>query len=478
LTFGLAKSAVAALLALLLLAPALCQAAGPTAVPRATSLLVDQARLLNDTERRAVEARLQAVQASGRAQIGVLIATASGDEPLAAYALRVAEAWKLGSQARDDGLLVVLVPSQHAARVEVGYGLEGDLPDARVALFLREYLQRSQGGDAAAALRTLLDRLDQALPPGTPLPRALTAFVRRHAEWKVPILLLVLSVFTLFPLLFASVFSRLGGGPSVGTGLATLISGGLFATVLGVSAKLFWDSAATGYSAAAAAFVLPLLWSLNAGQPERLGAIARVGRVVGLLGLLVYIFAALTLVVGAAMYVEQVREIWVAPLLGLLAAAGPLVLLVGGRAGAALMKFVGGYMYFLVALAVAYFALQGVLKDPTTTAFTVAAVFALLLAMGFALDDHEQAARQAPRTRRRGRWAWMFGAAAVLFLLPFLLVALIHALSGDAFATHFAMLMAGDSSFSQFVWWASGALGGSALLVGLGGKFGGGGAGS
>ena len=55
---------------------------------------------------------------------------------------------------------------------------------------------------------------------------------------------------------------------------------------------------------------------------------------------------------------------------------------------------------------------------------------------------------------------------------------LVHALTGDAFTTHFAMVMAGDGTFSEFVWWASGALGGSALLVGLGGKFGGGGAGN
>jgi len=46
----------------------------------------------------------------------------------------------------------------------------------------------------------------------------------------------------------------------------------------------------------------------------------------------------------------------------------------------------------------------------------------------------------------------------------------------DSFARHFSLFMAGDGTFSDFVWWLSGALGGSALLVGLGGRFGGGGA--
>jgi hypothetical protein len=71
----------------------------------------------------------------------------------------------------------------------------------------------------------------------------------------------------------------------------------------------------------------------------------------------------------------------------------------------------------------------------------------------------------------------MFTAAGVLFLLPFLAVALVHALLGEAFSRHFASVVSGDGTFSDFVWWLSGALGGSALLVGLGGRFGGGGAG-
>lgn len=467
-----------------LLFGALCNAADLVAVPRATSLIIDQAKLLTDAERSGIEARLRTIQASGRAQVGVLISGDTGDEAPASYALRVAQAWKLGNKADDDGLLILIVPSKDSARIEVGYGLEGDIPDLRAAKFVREFLQRMKGGGAAAALDALIDNIAAALPPRSHAPRALTQFVKRHAEWKTPIVMIVLSVFTLFPLLFASVFGRLGvisargpqarARPSVGTFVAALISACLFASVLGFGAKTFWDSTASGCTAAAIAFPLPLLWSLNACDDDRMGVFTRIGRLAGNLGLFAYIFAALTIVAGAAMYVENVREIWVAPLFGVLFAAGPLVFLLGGRIGAVLIKLVGCYLFFLVALAITYFALRGVLRNPTVTAATVAAVFAALIAIGLTLDDR---VKQAHGDQRKGRWAWMFTAAAVLFLLPFMLVALVHALIGDAFSTHFAMVMSGDGTLSEFVWWASGALGGSAFLVGLGGKFGGGGAG-
>jgi uncharacterized protein len=51
-------------------------------------------------------------------------------EAVEAYALRVAEAWRLGSKGRDDGVLLLVARADRALRLEVGYGLEATLPDA------------------------------------------------------------------------------------------------------------------------------------------------------------------------------------------------------------------------------------------------------------------------------------------------------------------------------------------------------------
>jgi hypothetical protein len=349
----------------------------------------------------------------------------------------------------------------------------------------RNYLRLAQTGNAAAALNALLDNIVELLPPKSNMPRALTKFVKQHTEWKIPIVMLIVSLFTLFPLLFTSAFGAMaftGGGepralPPARILVAAFISALLFAGVLGFSARTFWNSTSIGYTAAAIAFLLPLLWSLNVCTYDRLGPLARIGYFVGNLGLFAYIFATLTIVGTAAMYSENVKEIWIAPLFGLLFATAPLAFILDARFSKWPVKFTAYFMFFLTALAIAYIALQGILKDPTRTAVTVAAVFTVLIVIGFTLDDYETKARGSKRKGRQ-RWAWVFTATAVVFMLPFAVVALAHAMLGDDFSIHFSMVMAGDSTFSDFVWWASGALGGSALLIGLGGKFGGGGAGS
>jgi uncharacterized membrane protein YgcG len=396
--------------------------------------------------------------------------------------------------------LILIVPSKKAARVEVGYGLEGDIPDARAAALVLNYVQLAPAG-AAAALNATLDKIENFLPHEVKKPRLFAKLVEQHADWKLPIVMLCLSVFTLFPLLFTAAFASISESsgdaaqprafPSAKILFAAFLSAALFAGALGFGAMAFWDSKAIGYKAAAIAFALPLLWSLSVCDYARMGTLTRLGYALGRIGLFAYMFTVLTVTLGAAFYVENVEEIWMAPLAGLLFGAGPLALSArstsrasadsapGVSSGGAIMKFVAYLMYFIVALGIVYLSLSGILRDPTKTAVIVAGVFTALLVIAFTLDDREKKAnRGKPKSNRTAGYAWMFTAAAVLFILPFTVLALVHALVGEAFTTHLSMFMAGDGTFSDLVWWASGALGGSVLLIGLGGKFGGGGAGN
>ena len=69
-------------------------------IPEPTGLLVDQVGALTDAEREAIAARLKTIQDSGRAQVAILISSGIDAEPLADYALRVAEKWQLGRAQR------------------------------------------------------------------------------------------------------------------------------------------------------------------------------------------------------------------------------------------------------------------------------------------------------------------------------------------------------------------------------------------
>src|SRR5690348_6785493 len=115
-------------------------AAAPADVPVATSLLEDQADVLTVEEHAALLSRVLAIQHSGRAQIAVLISSGIGGSTLEEYALRVAETWQIGRKGKDDGLLILIVPSINGARLEVGYGLEGAIPDARASQWLDDLI--------------------------------------------------------------------------------------------------------------------------------------------------------------------------------------------------------------------------------------------------------------------------------------------------------------------------------------------------
>jgi uncharacterized protein len=76
-------------------------------------------------------------------------------EAIESFSMRVAEAWKLGDAKRDDGAIVIVASEDRKARIEVGYGLEGVIPDAVAARILREqmipFFKRGEMGQGVQA---------------------------------------------------------------------------------------------------------------------------------------------------------------------------------------------------------------------------------------------------------------------------------------------------------------------------------------
>ena len=63
-------------------------------------------------------------------QIAVLIIPTTQPETIEQYSIRVVDAWKLGRKRVDDGALLIIAKQDRTMRIEVGYGLEGALPDS------------------------------------------------------------------------------------------------------------------------------------------------------------------------------------------------------------------------------------------------------------------------------------------------------------------------------------------------------------
>ena len=91
-------------------------------------------------------------------------------ETIEQYAVRVEEQWKLGRKGVDDGVLLVVAKDDRKLRIEVGYGLEGALPDAAAKRIIEEDITpHFRAGDFYAGISAGVDRIIRVID-GEPLP--------------------------------------------------------------------------------------------------------------------------------------------------------------------------------------------------------------------------------------------------------------------------------------------------------------------
>ena len=118
-----------ALLAAALLFPP-AYAAAEIAVPPLKARVTDLTATLTSDQRAALEQTLAALEARKGSQVAVLLVPTTQPETVEQYAIRVFDQWKLGRKGVDDGVLLLVAKNERRLRIEVGYGLEGAIPDA------------------------------------------------------------------------------------------------------------------------------------------------------------------------------------------------------------------------------------------------------------------------------------------------------------------------------------------------------------
>jgi len=126
--FALCRRARAALGFFLLLG--VLSAWAQVAVPDLSRRVTDLTATLNTGQAAALEKELTAFEAQKGSQIAVLIVPTTQPEDIAQFGIRVAEQWKIGRRKIDDGVILIVAKNDRTLRLEVGYGLEGAIPDA------------------------------------------------------------------------------------------------------------------------------------------------------------------------------------------------------------------------------------------------------------------------------------------------------------------------------------------------------------
>lgn len=167
------------------------------------------------------------VDARTSAEIAILVVNSTLPLDIDTYAVRTFEENGIGKEGRDNGVLVLVVTDDAAWRIEVGYGLEYILTDAKVAGFARDWLEPQLAiGDYYAGIydvtlaigQEIVDRYEEG-PPTDPQPWVI--------DWGAICIALVVMViiagltrgrvyFLYLPRLFMR--GRFGGGRSGGGG--------------------------------------------------------------------------------------------------------------------------------------------------------------------------------------------------------------------------------------------------------------------
>jgi uncharacterized protein len=98
--------------------------------PALTGRVVDQAGVINAASRAAIDAKLKALEDKSGIQLVVATVKSLQGGDIETYANQLFRFWKLGEAKKNNGVLLLVAPTEHKVRIEVGYGLEGTLTDA------------------------------------------------------------------------------------------------------------------------------------------------------------------------------------------------------------------------------------------------------------------------------------------------------------------------------------------------------------
>lgn len=94
-----------------------------------TSPVIDEVGIINAQTKANLESKLRAVNAREAGQIQVYVIRSLAGLTIEEASIQIADTWKLGSVKQDNGILFLIAPNERKMRIEVGQGLEGQLPD-------------------------------------------------------------------------------------------------------------------------------------------------------------------------------------------------------------------------------------------------------------------------------------------------------------------------------------------------------------
>jgi uncharacterized protein len=191
--------------------------AAPT-FPPLTGRVVDDAGILSqDTQAKLTDLLAQQEKQTGDQVVVATLKSLQGDS-IEDYGYQLGRAWGIGQKGKNNGALIIVVPTEHKVRIEVGYGLEGVLTDAQSNVIIDEVMKPAfrQGNYNAGVYNgtlAVLHIVGGANLNASPQPVEVQAD-NGHSGGHIPIFLIIIIIWIVFGRFLRPLFflGGIGGG--------------------------------------------------------------------------------------------------------------------------------------------------------------------------------------------------------------------------------------------------------------------------
>ena len=184
-------------------------------LPQITQRVYDEANVIAEPTRTALTAKLKDLEDKSGIQLVVATVNSLQGYDIESYANALFRAAKLGDAKKNNGVLLLVAPNEHKARIEVGYGLEGVLTDAVSKIIITSAMTpRFKSGDFSGGVERGVDAIIDTLSSDQSEWTKRAAAQSDPLDEFAPFLLFMLFIFIL---LYMSRNSRGrgGGGPII-----------------------------------------------------------------------------------------------------------------------------------------------------------------------------------------------------------------------------------------------------------------------
>lgn len=180
-------------------------------IPEPVGYMNDFANMLSSGDASAIESMLIQYEQQTTNEIVVVTVETLGGSSIEGYSIALAEKWKVGKADKDNGVIILVAKEEKSIRIEIGYGLEGDLTDAEAKIIIERgmtpfFKAEDYAGGIEFGAYVIMDTIDgdytliDALPPA------------ESSGWNIGLILII----------FLIIFGGVGG---IGL-IAALIGGG------------------------------------------------------------------------------------------------------------------------------------------------------------------------------------------------------------------------------------------------------------